>query len=86
MWIVDLGGGTIADGRADGTAENGIHDVLEFDYKTPIYVVVTYEEGTTYVLQPLLSTVLARVVPYNRDDLPNSTTGVSGLPLPNEEG
>jgi hypothetical protein len=129
--IVDMGGGTIADGRADGSAENGVHDVLVFDYKTPIHVVVTYEEGTTYVLQPLLVTVIARMLPsvdipwswlpvrvpgvkvtrrldpeghmvwdrpdqgfvmtleriggpndpYTRKDLPDSTTGGSGLPL-----
>lgn len=128
--IVDMGGGTIADGRADGTAENGVHDVLVFDYETPIHVVVTYEGGTTYVLQPLLVTVIARVAPairipwtwlpvrmpffkvtrrlepdgtmrwtrpdrgftmtleriggpndpYTRHDLPDSTTGGSGLP------
>ena len=129
--IVDMGGGTIADGRTDGSAENGVHDVLVFDYKTPIHVVVTYEEGTTYVLQPMLVTVIARVLPavnipwswlplrvpgvkvarrltpdghmvwdrpdqgfvmtleriggpndpYTRKDLPDSTTGGSGLPL-----
>ncbi|MBK6737062.1 MAG: hypothetical protein IPG64_03760 [Haliea sp.] len=129
--IVDMGGGTIADGRADGSAENGVHDVLVFDYKTPIHVVVTYEEGTSYVLQPMLVTVIARVLPavnipwswlpvrvpgvkvtrrltpdghmvwdrpdqgfvmtleriggpndpYTRKDLPDSTTGGSGLPL-----
>lgn len=129
--IVDMGGGTIADGRADGTAENGIHDVLVFDYKTPIHVVITYEEGTTYVLRPMLVTVIARAFPsvsipwswlpvrmpffkvarrlepdgnmvwtrpdqgftmtlerfggpndpYTRNDLPDSTTGGSGLPL-----
>jgi hypothetical protein len=104
--------------------------VLVFDYETPIHVVVTYEEGTTYVLQPLLVTVIARALPsiqipwswlpvrmpffkvtrrlepggtmlwtrpdrgfkmtleriggtnapYTRDDLPDSTTGGSGLP------
>lgn len=129
--IVDMGGGTIADGRADGSAVNAIHDVLVFDYKTPIHVVVTYEEGTTYVLQPMLVTVIARRLPsvnipwtwlplrvplikvtrrldseghmiwnrpdqgfvmtleriggpndpYTRHDLPDSTTGGSGLPL-----
>jgi hypothetical protein len=129
--IVDMGGGTIADGRADGTAENGVHDVLVFDYKTPIHVLVTYEEGTTYVLQPMLVSVIARALPavdipwqwlpvrvpglritrrldpdghmvwdrpdqgfvmtleriggpndpYTRRDLPDSTTGGSGLPL-----
>jgi len=129
--IVDMGGGTIADGRADGTARNGVHDVLVFDYKTPLHVVVTYEEGTTYVLQPLLVSLIARALPavdipwswlpvrvpgikvtrrldpdgylvwdrpdlgfvitmeriggpndpYTRRDLPDSTTGGSGLPL-----
>ena len=28
--IVDAGGGTIADARADGSAENGVHDVSAF--------------------------------------------------------
>jgi len=129
--IVDMGGGTIADGRADGTPANAIHDVLVFDYKTPIHVIVTYEDGTTYVLQPMLVSVLARILPsvnipwtwlpvrvpglkitrhldpeghmvwnrpdqgfvmtleriggpndpYTRHDLPDSTTGGSGLPL-----
>lgn len=129
--IVDMGGGTIADGRADGTARNGVHDVLVFDYKTPLHVVVTYEEGTTYVLQPLLVSLIARALPavnipwswlpvrvpgikvtrrldpdghlvwdrpdlgfvitmariggpndpYTRRDLPDSTTGGSGLPI-----
>jgi hypothetical protein len=62
--IVDMGGGTIADGRADGTAANGIHDVLVFDYKTPLHVIVSYEEGTTYVLSPMLVSVLARKLPW----------------------
>ena len=129
--IVDMGGGTIADGRADGTPENAIHDVLVFDYKTPIHVIVRYEEGTTYALQPLLVSVIARKFPsvnipwtwlpvpmpwvkvtrrldpqghmvwtrpdqdfvmtleriggpndpYTRRDLPDSSTGGSGLPL-----
>ena len=61
--IVDMGGGTIADGRADGTAENAIHDVLVFDYTTPIHVIVTYEEGTTYVLHPMLVSVIAKIFP-----------------------
>ncbi len=129
--IVDMGGGTISDGRADGTAANGIHDVLVFDYTTPIHVIVTYEEGTTYVLHPMLVSVIGRLLPgvnvpwswlpfrvpglqvtrrlesnghmiwnrpdkgftmtleriggpndpYTRKDLPDSTTGGSGLPL-----
>ena len=59
-----MGGGRIADGRADGTAENGIHAVLVFDYTTPIHVVVTYEDGNDYVLQPLLVSVLAKALPW----------------------
>jgi hypothetical protein len=49
--IVDTGGGTIADARADGTKENGVHDVSAFDFKTPIEVVATYENGV-FVLRP----------------------------------
>lgn len=49
--IVDIGGGTIADARADGTEENGIHDVSAFDFKTPINVAATYENGV-FVLRP----------------------------------
>ena len=61
--VVDMGGGTIADGRADGSAENGIHDVFVFDYKTPLHVIVSYEEGTSYVLRPMLVSVIARKFP-----------------------
>lgn len=50
--IVDCGGGTIADCRADGTEENGVHDVSAFDYVTPIHVVATYENGA-FVLRPV---------------------------------
>ena len=50
--IVDCGGGTIADARADGTEENGVHDVWVFDFKTPIHVVASYEDGT-FVLRPV---------------------------------
>lgn len=50
--IVDCGGGTIADCRADGTEENGVHDVSAFDYVTPIHVVATYEDGV-FVLRPV---------------------------------
>ncbi|MBI1816604.1 MAG: hypothetical protein HYR72_16620 [Deltaproteobacteria bacterium] len=49
--IVDIGGGTIADARVDGTEENGVHDVSAFDFKTPINVVATYEIGV-FVLRP----------------------------------
>jgi hypothetical protein len=49
--IVDIGGGTIADARADGSEENGVHDVSAFDFRTPIHVVATYENGA-FVLRP----------------------------------
>jgi hypothetical protein len=39
--IVDAGGGTIADARADGSEENGVHDVSAFDFETPIHVIAT---------------------------------------------
>lgn len=50
--IIDMGGGTIADARADGTEENGVHDVSAFDYITPIHVIASYEEGV-FVLRPV---------------------------------
>jgi len=50
--IVDCGGGTIADARADGTEENGVHDVSAFDYTTPIHVVASYESGV-FILRPV---------------------------------
>jgi len=50
--IVDCGGGTIADARADGTEENGVHDVSVFDFTTPIRVVASYEDGV-FVLRPV---------------------------------
>ena len=50
--IVDCGGGTIADARADGTEVSGVHDVWVFDFKTPIHVIATYEDGA-FVLRPV---------------------------------
>jgi hypothetical protein len=50
--IVDIGGGTIADARADGTEENGVHDVSAFDFQTPIRVIATYENDV-FVLRPV---------------------------------
>jgi hypothetical protein len=50
--IVDCGGGTIADARADGTEENAVHDVSVFDFTTPIHVVATFEDGA-FVLRPV---------------------------------
>jgi hypothetical protein len=49
--IVDMGGGTIADARADGSEEHGVHDVSAFDFTTPITVVASYEDGV-FVLRP----------------------------------
>jgi hypothetical protein len=49
--IVDMGGGTISDARADGTEENGVHDVSAFDYTTPLTVIATYEDRV-FVLRP----------------------------------
>ena len=50
--IVDIGGGTIADARADGSEENGVHDVSAFDFATPIHVKASFENGA-FVLRPV---------------------------------
>ncbi len=50
--FVVTAGGVVHDGRADGTEENGVNDVAEMDYETPITVVATYEEGV-HVLRPV---------------------------------
>jgi hypothetical protein len=50
--IVDCGGGTIADARADGTEENGVHDVSVVDFTTAIHVVASYEDGI-FALRPV---------------------------------
>jgi hypothetical protein len=42
----------IHDMRADGTEHNGVNDVAEFDLKTRIVVVATYEHGV-HVLRPV---------------------------------
>ena len=42
----------LADARADGTEENGVHDVSVFDYTTPIHVVASYEDSV-FVLRPV---------------------------------
>jgi hypothetical protein len=49
--IVDMGGGTIADARADGTEANAVHDVSVRDYKTPIVAIASYEKGV-FILRP----------------------------------
>ncbi len=50
--VVVTAGGVIHDMRCDGTEANGVHDVAEFDYTTPITVVATYEDGV-HVLRPV---------------------------------
>ena len=49
--LVVIGGGVIHDMRCDGTLENGVHDVAEFDKATEINVVAGYEDGV-HVLRP----------------------------------
>lgn len=49
--IVDMGGGTVADARADGTDENAVHDVSVRDFKSPIFAVASYENGV-FILRP----------------------------------
>jgi hypothetical protein len=49
---VITGGGVVHNMRCDGTAENGVHDVAEFDFKTPITVIATYEHGV-HILRPV---------------------------------
>ena len=49
--LVVTAGGIIHDMRCDGTVEQGVHDVAEFDHATPITVVATYEDGV-HVLRP----------------------------------
>ena len=51
--IVDMGGGTIADARADGTFANGVHDVSAFGFKKPIHVIASFEDGV-FVLRPVI--------------------------------
>jgi hypothetical protein len=50
--LVVTAGGVIHDMRCDGTEENGVHDVAEMDFTTPITVVATYEDGV-HVLRPV---------------------------------
>lgn len=49
--IIDMGGGTIADARADGTEKNAVHDVSVRDYTTPIIAIASYENGV-FILRP----------------------------------
>ena len=45
-------GGVVHDMRCDGTEEHGVNDVAEFDKKTRITVVATFEDGV-HVLRPV---------------------------------
>jgi hypothetical protein len=49
--LVVTGGGIVHDMRCDGSVERGVHDVAEFDYRTEITVVASYEDGV-HVLRP----------------------------------
>ncbi len=50
--IVITAGGVVHDMRCDGTEQNGVNDVAEFDFRTPITVVATYEAGV-HTLRPV---------------------------------
>jgi hypothetical protein len=50
--LVVTGGGVVHDMRCDGTEANGVHDVAQLDFATPITVVATYEDGV-HVLRPV---------------------------------
>ncbi|MGZ8735297.1 MAG: hypothetical protein ACXW1M_08925 [Acidimicrobiia bacterium] len=50
--LVVTAGGVIHDMHCDGTEENGVHDVAEFDFTTPITVVATFENGV-HTLRPV---------------------------------
>lgn len=50
--LVVTAGGVVHDMRCDGTEANGVHDVAEFDFVTPITVVASYEDQV-HVLRPV---------------------------------
>ncbi len=50
--VVISAGGVVHDMRCDGTEANGVRDVAEFDFTTPITVVASYEDGV-HVLRPV---------------------------------
>jgi hypothetical protein len=58
--IVDIGGGTIADARADGSEENAVHDVSAFDFETPITAIASYEDGVFVLRPPRLPIAITR--------------------------
>lgn len=50
--LVVTASGIIHDMICDGTEAHGVHDVAEFDHRTPIVVVATYESGV-HILRPV---------------------------------
>jgi hypothetical protein len=50
--VVITAGGIVHDMRADGTEENGVHDVAAADKTTPIVGVASFEDGV-HVLRPV---------------------------------
>ncbi len=50
--VVITAGGVVHDMRCDGTAEHGVNDVAEFDFRTPITVLASYEAGV-HTLRPV---------------------------------
>lgn len=50
--LVVTAAGIVHDMRCDGTEEHGVQDVAEFDKRTPITVVASYEDGV-HVLRPV---------------------------------
>lgn len=58
--IVAIGGGTIADARADGSEENAVHDVSAFDFESPITAIASYENGVFVLRPPTLPIAITR--------------------------
>jgi hypothetical protein len=50
--LVVTAGGVIHDMRCDGSVDNGVNDVAQRDFTTPISVIATYEDGV-HVLRPV---------------------------------
>jgi hypothetical protein len=49
--LVVTAAGIIHDMRCDGTAEHGVHDVMQTDFTTEIHVIAAFEDGVL-VLRP----------------------------------
>jgi len=50
--LVVTAAGVVHDMRCDGTAEHGVHDVMQTDFATEITVAASYEDGV-HVLRPV---------------------------------